>query len=233
MMKIRMREVRTPFKLFKVRYFIDDDGQYYKKVGSNHRNAIKKPFWKLKRFKLGMPLLVLLMLGVVGYQVVMNLASEKVVEEVSKQIPKEDIQSLLTEPGIQQMIEDEVGADKKEQILSKYSVESTENSPLVASKSNTTTEVKQTTSQKSGTSTKSNGGKTTSSSSKLKFTSRDQVMSFLLSKFTMNELMSYANAAKGGVTPEKKAEIKATVMQRLTPEEYEALKVYAILELSK
>ncbi|WP_413306389.1 hypothetical protein AA0X95_05660 [Bacillus sp. 1P10SD] len=58
-------------------------------------------------------------------------------------------------------------------------------------------------------------------------------MSFLLSKFTMNELMSYANAAKGGITSEKKAEIKATVMQRLTPEEYEALKVYAILELSK
>ncbi|MDR6121334.1 hypothetical protein QFZ87_000931 [Bacillus sp. SLBN-46] len=194
-MKIRMKEIKTPFKL-------------------------------------GMPLLVLLMLGLVGYQVVMNLASEKVVEEVSKQIPKEDIQALLTEPGIQQMIEDEVGADKKEEILTKYAVESSEDAPLVASKSNETVAVNITSKQKSGT-TSSDGNTSTKGGSKLKFTSKDQVTTFLLSKFTMNELMSYANAVKGGVTPEKKAEIKATVMKRLTPEEYEALKLFAIIELSK
>ncbi|MGG3564421.1 hypothetical protein ABES03_22790 [Neobacillus rhizosphaerae] len=231
-MTIRMKEIKTPFKLFKVRYFIDDDGQYYKKIGSHHRNAIKKPFWKMKRFKLGMPLLVLLMLGLVGYQVGMNLASEKVVDEVSKQIPKEDIQALLTEPGIQQMIEDEVGTDKKQEILTKYAVESSEDAPLVASKSNETVAVNKTSKQKSRTPS-SSGNTSTKGGSKLKFTSRDQVTTFLLSKFTMNELMSYANAVKGGVTPEKKAEIKATVMQRLTPEEYEALKLFAIIELSK
>lgn len=232
-MKIRMKEIKTPFKLFNVRYFIDDDGQYYKKIGSHHRNAIKKPFWKMKRFKLGMPLLVLLMLGLVGYQVGMNFASEKVVDEVSKQIPKEDIQALLTEPGIQQMIEDEVGANKKQEILTKYAVSTSEEAPLVASKSNETVAVANTSKQKSGTTSSSGNTTSTKGGSKLKFTSRDQVTTFLLSKFTMNELMSYASAVKGGVTPEKKAEIKATVMKRLTPEEYEALKLFAIIEVSK
>lgn len=244
MLKTRMKELKTPFKLFGIRYFKDGDGQYYKKVGANHRYPVK-PLWKKKRFKLGLPLILLVVLGFFGYQIGMNLASDKVVNEISQQIPKKDIQALLTDPSIQQVIENEVGADKKQQILDKYSVVPLANTPLVASASNEESAVVESKDSQKATNTGnsskgSNAGNSSTSKptptnqgSNLKFTSRDQVMKFLLSKFTMNELLAYADKAKGGLTPEVKSEIQAAVMQRLTAEEYEALKLYAIIELSK
>jgi hypothetical protein len=65
------------------------------------------------------------------------------------------------------------------------------------------------------------------------FGSREEAMKFLLSKFSMSELMGFAKKAQGGLTPEEKAEIKEAITKRLTPEEYNALKVYAFIELSK
>jgi hypothetical protein len=65
------------------------------------------------------------------------------------------------------------------------------------------------------------------------FSSREEAMKFLLSKFSMSELTEFAKKAEGGLTPEEKVEIKAAITKRLTPEEYNALKVYAFIELSK
>ncbi|MGG1679988.1 hypothetical protein ACIFOT_30360 [Neobacillus sp. NRS-1170] len=229
MQKMRMKETRTPLKLFGIRYYKDEDGQYYKKVGTNHRYPVT-PLWKKNRFKLGLPVVLLAVIGFFGYQIGMNLASKKVVEEISHQVPKKEIQALLTDPSVQQFIEDEVGSDKKQQILDKYSVVPMANTPLVASASASSD---QAASEDSKTSKKSTETEKTYTSSKLKFTSRDEVLKFLLTKFTMNELMGFADKAKGGLTPEVKSEIQSTVMKRLTPEEYEALKLYAIIELSK
>ncbi|WP_223592696.1 hypothetical protein [Neobacillus bataviensis] len=234
MHKMKMKETRTPMKLFGIRYYKDEDGQYYKKVGSNHRFPVT-PFWKKKRFKLGLPVVLLAVIGFFGYQFGMDLASEKVVKEISHQVPKKEIQALLTDPSVQQFIEDEVGSEKKQQILDKYSVVQMANTPLVASASTTAS---------AGNEQAAAGGskvapkspkteKTSTNDSKLKFSSRDEVLKFLLTKFTMSELMGFADKAKGGLTPEVKSEIQSTVMSRLTPEEYEALKLYAIIELSK
>ena len=235
MFKTKMKEVKTPFKLFGIRYFKGEDGQYYKKVGASHRYAVT-PLWIKKRFKLGMPLVLVVIIGFFGYQIGMNLASDKVVDEISQQIPKKDIQALLTDPSIQHVIEDEVGSDKKQQILENYSVVPIENTPLVASTSNEApAAVEDKASQKATSTGNSSSSKptTTNHGSKLKFTSRDQVMKFLLSKFTMNELLAFANKAKGGLTPQVKSEIQTAVLNRLTTEEYEALKLYAIIELGK
>ncbi|MDN3019134.1 hypothetical protein PH210_23460 [Paenibacillus sp. BSR1-1] len=229
MQKMKMKETRTPMKLFGIRYYKDEDGQYYKKVGSNHRFPVT-PFWKKKRVKLGLPVVLLAVIGFFGYQIGMDLASEKVVKEISHQVPKQEIQALLTDPSVQQFIEDEVGSEKKQRILDKYSVVSMANTPLVASASSSAAAGNE---GGSKTSKKSTETEKPTASSKLKFSSRDEVMKFLLTKFTMSELMGFADKAKGGLTPEVKSEIQSTVMSRLTPEEYEALKLYAVIELSK
>ncbi|MEH7333600.1 hypothetical protein V7161_13245 [Neobacillus drentensis] len=221
MQKMKMKETRTPMKLFGIRYYKDEDGQYYKKVGSNHRFPVR-PFWKKKRFKLGLPVVLLAVIGFFGYQIGMDLASEKVVKEISHQVPKKEIQALLTDPSVQQFIEDEVGSEKKQQILDKYSVVPMANSPLVASASASAgnEQAAAAGSKEAPKSTKTE--KPSTNDSKLKFTSRDEVLKFLLTKFTMSELMGFADKAKGGLTPEVKSEIQSTVMDRLTPEEYEA-----------
>jgi hypothetical protein len=68
---------------------------------------------------------------------------------------------------------------------------------------------------------------------KLAFKSRQEATQFVMSKFSMSEISDFGKMAQGGLTEEEKNEIKSKVMSRLTPEEYEALKLFGIIELSK
>ncbi|WML58810.1 hypothetical protein [Neobacillus sp. PS2-9] len=241
MQRVRMREIKTPFKVLGIRYFIGENGKYYRKIGANHRRSII-PLWTQKKFKVGMPLLLVLVLGFAGYKIGVNLASEKMVDEVAKQMPQEDIKNLLTDPNIQQMIENEVGEEKKDEFLNKYAVNTDENNVVSSSPVTTSNAGNQTSAVKTVQQPVTNNGNSQTNQQapvkpkpkpKLKFNSREQVKKFLLTKFSMGELLGFADKAKGGLTPQVKAEIKAAVMQRLTAEEYEAIKVYALIELSR
>lgn len=232
---IKMREVSTPLKLFKIRYYKDENGLYYKKIGKGHRRQVK-PFWKMKRVRLGVPIVILLVAGFSAYQIGMDMASKKVVEEFSAQIPEKEIKEILKSPDVQDIIEKEIGTEKKQEVLQKYSVETTQDSATAASVTGTGEKSENQTnkiSNQSQTSTSSNQPAPKKDTSKLQFKSRDEVMKFLLSKFSMGELKGFAKKAEGGITAEEKAEIKNAVLQRLTQEEYNALKVYGILEMSK
>jgi hypothetical protein len=237
-----MREIWTPLKWMGVRYFKDENGIYYRKVGNNHRKKIR-PFWKMKRVILGAPLLLLLGLGFIGYRIGMNMASEKVINEISSQISEEDIHNLLQDENVQKLIEKELGPEEAKKLLGQQ---------LQANQLN-----KENQNQNNETNQSSDANKVQSShiaqkekeqpingeqkapnnkeekQSKLMFASREEAMKFLLSKFSMSELTEFAKKAEGGLTPEEKAEIKAAITKRLTPEEYNALKVYAFIELSK
>jgi hypothetical protein len=59
----------------------------------------------MKRVILGVPLLLLLGLGFIGYRIAMNMASEKVINEISSQISEEDIHHLLQDENVQALIE--------------------------------------------------------------------------------------------------------------------------------
>ncbi|QCJ44237.1 hypothetical protein FAY30_21295 [Bacillus sp. S3] len=208
----KTKDVTTPF--------------IFLKKGARHRQQVR-PFWKMKRAILGIPLVIILILGFAGYRIGMNLASEKVVKELATQIPEKDIQDLLEDPTVQKEIEDEVGSEKKEEILTKYAVVSATPAKPKESTVPATKEASQTTPVESKVSTpapvKNKPG--------LNFKSREDVLKFLLSKFTMGELKDLAKKADGGITPEEKSEIKGVVLQRLSPEEYNAVKVFAIIEL--
>ncbi|WP_026574121.1 hypothetical protein [Bacillus sp. UNC438CL73TsuS30] len=218
---LKMREINTPLKPLGIRYFKDEEGHYYKKRGK-HRRIQVKPFWKKKRLWLGFSFSFLLIMGFVCYHLVMNFASKKVVDEVSAQIPQREIKNLLMEPTVQQTIENQVGPEKKKEILQKYSVKSVSN-PKTPTKAAQRKEAGNTV----------HPGVENVAKTKLMFTSRDQAMKFVLSKFTASEIAAFVDKAKDGLTPQEKSEITSQVLKRLTPEEYNALKTFAVVEVSK
>lgn len=216
------------------------------------------PFWKMKRFVVGIPLIFLLIFGFVGYKVAMNLASEKMIDELASQLTKEDYDNLLKDPSIQQIINKERDADKKSELLNNISSDPTIKEAirlnLVASNSkdtsNATTgiagEEKNPTTTTTGKAKDTvatvvrNQGKTEVKQPtvekvepSLEFDSSSEVMEFLLSKFTTEELSELAKKAEGGVTPQEKEDIKSTVLGRLSAEEYNAMKAFAVVEVSK
>lgn len=263
-----MREIKTPLALFKIRYFQDEKGIYYKKKGDNHRRKVR-PFWKMKRIVLGIPFMVLLILGFAGYKIGMNLASEKMVDELASQVTKEDYENILKDPSVQQIIDKELGTVQKSELLNNIStdpaIKETINQDTAVTNVNRTKEKQPAADNRDSskdknpaetnteTSTDTNKDKETTANvdtdkkdkteekqpasekaepSGLHFSSNAEVMKFLLSKFSMGELSALAKKAQGGVTAQEKAEIKNTVLGRLSTEEYNALKVYAVVEIS-
>lgn len=255
-----MKEIKTPFTLFKVHYFQDEKGIYYKKIGDNHRKKVR-PFWKMKRIVWGIPVMILLVFGVVGYKIGMSLVADKVVDELASQISKEDYDKILKDPSIQQIIDKEMGSDQKSELLNnissdpavKDSVNNGQNTPVSGTTTKTTSNEQKpaTTNTVSGKDKDKVAAAVTPDKGKtvdqkpaveqekpqpqpgLHFNSRSEAMKFLLSKFSMSELSAFAKKAEGGVTPEEKAEIKSAVLGRLSADEYNALKVFALVEASK
>jgi hypothetical protein len=247
MNKTKMKEIYTPLKLFKIRYYIDENGVYYKKVGTNHRKRVK-PFWKKKRVMIGIPVLFVFVIGgYFTYKIGMDFASKKVVNEISSQVPKEEVQKLLEDPAVQEIIEKEIGQEKKQEILNKYAVVNTVAASSEGQQNATGAAIPVTNTSSNGnegqesvtTETVPSGNSQVTPQTppkeepKLRFNSREEVMKFLLSKFSMRELNNFAKMADGGITAEEKSEIKADVMKKLSQEEYNALKLFGILEISK
>lgn len=264
-----MKEIKTPLVLFNIHYFKDEKGTYYKKKGDEHRIMVR-PFWKMKRIKLGIPVLFVLALGFAGYKIGISLASEKMVNELVSQMTKEDYDNLLKDPSVQQIIAKELGSDQKSALLNNLSSNSTikdaiskEHAPssngqdthLVTNNGsgkvmeNVDSNKDKETMATSPVSNKDQNTAATEETSKdtsnveqpseekadpgLQFSSDQEVMKFLLSKFSMAELSEFAKKAQGGVTAQEKEEIKNSVLGRLTTEEYNAVKVFAVLEISK
>lgn len=274
----RMKEVWTPLKWVGVRYFKDSENKmYYKKIGKNHRQETR-PFWRYKRFGLAMALLLLLIPGFIGYQVVMDKASEKLVNEVAGQITKEEINELLKDPTVQEMMEKELGTKEAAKLLQDHEVEasgiatsgiseddltfkqagtpaqldgqeaSSSSAAVEAGTNGSTESVSASKDQKPSSGKEGQGTNEKSSSAKGQqnqssseadkterpmFESRAEATKFVMSKFSMSEISSFAQMAQGGLTPEEKSEIKSIVQSRLSAKEYEALKVFGLIELSK
>lgn len=266
-----MKEIKTPLAFFNIHYFQDEKGIYYKKQGENHRKKIR-PFWKMKRIVLGVPFMLLLVLGFVGYKIGMNLVSEKVMSELTSQMTKEDYEDILKDPSVQQIIDKEMGTDKLlNNVSSDPSIKDAISKSPVAMNVNSSNENDTPTTTNADSSKEKNPAATSEDSSngketpvaentdsskdkdtaagkdqtnekqpsvekaepKLQFNSRTEVMKFMLSKFSMAELRGLAKKAEGGVTAQEKAEIKSTVLGRLSTEEYNAVKVFAVVEISK
>lgn len=264
-----MKEVWTPLKIFGVRYYRDrDQDVYYKKVGSGKRQKTR-PFWKYKRFALAMTFLLLAIPGgYAGYQIAIDKASDKLVNEVASQVSKEDMNKLLADPSVQEVLEKELGTKKAAALLKENNVDpaaiatagiSSEDltfKPIEAEaaggqvssekeQETAATNVQAQEDIKTGEAASSSpqAGQTAPSTEntsvskeekpKARFQSREEATRFVMSKFSMGEVSQFAQMAQGGLTEEEKSDIKSKVTSRLTAEEYEALKLFGIIELGK
>ncbi|MDQ0243778.1 hypothetical protein J2S09_001323 [Bacillus fengqiuensis] len=265
-----MKEVWTPLKMFGVRYYRDrDQDVYYKKVGNRNRKQTR-PFWKYKRFVLTVIFLLLAIPGgYAGYQIALDKASDKLVNEVASQVSKEDMNKLLEEPSVQEVLEKELGTKKAAALLKENNVDpaaiatariSSEDltfkptegetaagqapSPTVQEPNKATAVEQGQGNGKTGEAasdpqtgqtppTTENASASKEEKPKPRFQSREEATQFVMSKFSMGEISQFAQMAQGGLTEEEKSSIKSQVTSRLTAEEYEALKLFGIIELGK
>lgn len=166
-------------------------------------------------------LVIIAILGFGAYKVGMNYMSKKMIDQVTEQVlSKEEIEKMMQDPDIQQTLQEQIG----EQGLQKIQLQVEGGAPKEPAAHQTESQ------QGTGAKTESS---VPSEKNKRVFSSREEALSFLLSKFSMNELKGFAAKAQGGLTSEEKIEIKSELMSRISPEEFEALKVLGLIELSK
>ncbi|MEW9667556.1 hypothetical protein [Ammoniphilus sp. 3BR4] len=158
---------------------------------------------------------ILVILGFAGYKIGMNYVSEKMMDQVSQEVlTPEEVKKLLDDPAIQQAIEQQGGTDAFGQLK--------EAAPVPAPGEEATQAGKE-----------QPAVSQPASSAALTFATKEEAMKFLLTKFTMSELTNLASMTQGGLTSEEKEELKSTLLSRLSPEEFQALKVLGLIELSK
>lgn len=265
-----MKEVWTPLKMFGICYYRDrDQDVYYKKVGNRNRKQTR-PFWKYKRFVLAMTFLLLVIPGgYAGYQIALDKASEKLVNEVASQVSKEDMNKLLEDPSVQEVLEKELGTKKAAALLKENNVDPTAlatarissedlvfkpteernasgQAPSVNGQGEAASPEQDQGNEKTGEgevasvpqpgqTAPSKDGTSVSKEEKPRplFQSREEATRFVMSKFSTSEISQFAQMAQGGLTEEEKSDIKSKVTSRLTAQEYEALKLFGIIELGK
>lgn len=166
---------------------------------------------------------ILAVLGVAGYKVGMNYASEKMINQVAEQVlTKDEVNQLLHDPAIQQSIKEQAGtetlAQLQQQIGSTEQVEAKQKTETTSTPASPSSEKLDSTPSK---------GQTAA------FKTKEEALKFLLAKFSMEELKGFAGQAQGGLTAEEKAAIKSELLSRISPDEFQALKVLGLIELSK
>lgn len=174
---------------------------------------------------------ILAVLGVAGYKAGMNYASEKMINQVAEQVlTKDEVNELLHDPAIQQSIKEQAGTEALAQLQKQ--IGNTEQSSLGQAAST----VGQVAPNDNKTESASTPGKSVTEPPKehtVAFTTKEEALKFLLAKFTMDELKGFAGQAQGGITTEEKAAIKSELLSRISPDEFQALKVLGLIELSK
>ena len=178
-----------------------------------------KPF-KLRTVTI-LSLLVLLGVGgFYGYKAVLNYASDKMVDQVAKQVLTEDeIKTLLEDPEVKKLVE------QAEKGINKTTVDTTPTPESSGVDPNLQTD---------RTATETNGvPQQKQESGAPRFANKEEAFQFLLSKFSMSEIREVMGMASGGLTEEEKEKIKASLLSRLTPEEYQALIITGLIEMKK
>ncbi|TEB08163.1 hypothetical protein Psch_01718 [Pelotomaculum schinkii] len=160
--------------------------------------------------------LIIILIVIAGvYKIGMQYGSEVVIDKIANQVlSKDEIDQLIEDPKVQKTIEEQLGAGalqnlRKEQSNNGTVPDAVPNAPDASNLPQTGT------------------------NSQLVFATPEEALKFLLTKFSMSELNGFIKMADGGVTTAEKNQIKSALMSRLTPEEYQALKVLGLIELQK
>ncbi|WP_309122346.1 hypothetical protein [Paenibacillus sp.] len=163
--------------------------------------------------------------GMIAYKPAMNYVSTLVMEQVSdKLLTEQEVNELLQEPEIQRIVKEQL------QEVPAVPVTSASNEEADAAGAEAVSEAA---SDAPPAAPSAPDAETSDDGSKSTLGTREEATKFLLTRFSMTELNGFASMAGGGLTAEEKQVIKEKVLERISPEEFEALKRLAVIELAK
>jgi len=169
--------------------------------------------------KLLFALIIILIVIAGGYKLGLKYGSEVVIDKIANQVlSKDEIDQLIEDPKVQKTIEEQLGAGALQNLRKQQPNTGTvpDAVPDAVPNAPDASDLPQ-----------------TGTNSQLVFATTEEALKFLLTKFSMSELNGFIKMADGGVTTAEKNQIKSALMSRLTPEEYQALKVLGLIELQK
>lgn len=208
-----------------IKFYRDPDHRTYFRLGDSKVRSLRLvPRRRLFRWMIG----IVLFLGVAAlaaYRPVMHYASNLMMEQVAdKLLTKEEIDEILQMPDVQLLLR-ENGLPAAEDINATPS--------STAPDSSASSAIDDSSDGSSANNTNKTNASDKPAPGKLRFANNDEAMKFVMKKFSMTQIREFAAMANGGLTSEEKKVIKAKVMERLTQEEFEALKILAVIELQK
>jgi hypothetical protein len=198
------------------------------------KRASRKPVKKSRVFWTRL-LTIIVVLGIIvfaGYKIGFHYLSNKMMNEMADQIlTTDEVESLKNDPAVQKIIADNSKYfDKKAVEAIQGSIPaSVKDSDNAAGQSGKTTH---TSISKTNETTDTITDKP-SENDQLVVKTKDEAADLLLSKFSMKELTGLADKAKDGLTPEEKKSIKETLLNRLSTEEFNSVKIIALMEIMK
>ena len=200
--------------------------------------------------KFAVALIVVLVLAAAGYKFGLKYVSEAVINKVANEVlTGEEIDKLVQDPQVKKILEERLGTEAFGELLKRQPGAGagaapgggpetglgSQNgaAPESGSGSGTGNTAGSITGNQNvpgtGNNSKPSGGK----GGGLVFNTAEEALQFLLTKFSRAELNGFIAMAEDGITPEEKSQVKAALLSRLTAEEYQALKVIALIELEK
>ncbi|WP_336776287.1 hypothetical protein [Paenibacillus sp. MMO-58] len=233
---MEFKKVNTPLRLVGIQKYKSKDGRTWIKYPGGSRKPLKKSTMIWTRL---LTLIVIVgVIGFAGYKIGFHYLSNKMMNEMADQIlTTDEIESFKKDPAVQQIIADNSKYFDKKAVEALQGSISTEAGN--GGKAEGTSEVKPDKSGSSSGNTASGGKEDTkpadkpSTGGQLVVKNKDEAAQLLLSKFSMKELTGLADKAKDGLTPEEKQSIKETLLSRLSPEEFNSVKIVALMEVMK
>lgn len=229
----KIKKVNTPLSLIGIKWYKSKDGTRWIRFGENgERKRIGRGVFLLTR--IAIILLIVGALGWNGFKLGMSYASDKMIEQLSSQLVNaEEFERMKQDPAVQQLLLDHADELGREYIdkLNLPAIPATAESAADGATAPKPNETDQETASPAPAAPASPSGGAGKSALVVK--TKEEALQLLLGKFSMDELTGLANSAKGGLTDQKKEEIKNKLMERLTTEEFEAVKVVVLMELLK
>lgn len=210
--------------------------------------------------KFAVALIVVLVLAAAGYKFGLKYVSEAVINKVANEVlTGEEIDKLVQDPQVKKILEERLGTKAFEELLKRQpgagagagaapgtgqgtglgpqsgAATGNGNGPEGGSGTGTGTGAGSITGNQNvpGTGNNSKPSEGKGKGGGLVFNTAEEALQFLLTKFSRAELNGFIAMAEDGITPEEKSQVKAALLSRLTAEEYQALKVIALIELEK
>lgn len=202
--------------------------------------------------KFAVALIVVLVLAAAGYKFGLKYVSEAVINKVANEVlTGEEIDKLVQDPQVKKILEERLGTEAFGELLKRQPGAGAGAAPGGGPETGLGSQNGAAPESGSGSGTGNTAGSITGNqnvpgtgnNSKpsegkgkgggLVFNTAEEALQFLLTKFSRAELNGFIAMAEDGITPEEKSQVKAALLSRLTAEEYQALKVIALIELEK